>query len=259
MAPGRFALGWLVAAAAISAAAVAGCGGGSPSASGSASQTSATTTTTKTTPVGAEGAVAAEGGGVKAGTGDDVEKAGASATGDGAGGSKHKHPPIELPTGAPEKAPPKSERPPVPTVAMKLSLPQGLAVADTCKGKNESPELTWSSVPPGTVELAVFAVNMQPVNGDLHFDWAMAGIDPALEGLKQGEVPAGAVLGRNGDGQSSYSLCPKDSGTEMYIFSVYAITKRLSPKQGFDPLDFRLKATRTSEENGIVAVPYAAE
>jgi phosphatidylethanolamine-binding protein (PEBP) family uncharacterized protein len=142
-----------------------------------------------------------------------------------------------------ESGPTKSRQESTSAANLKVTIPGGLASANTCKGKNTSPELAWSKVPPGTKELAVFAVNVQPVKGKLYFDWALAGINPRVTHLKAGEVPAGAVRGKTSSGAKGWSLCPRNSKSETYIFSVYALSKSLSPKEGFDPLNFRGKAT----------------
>jgi phosphatidylethanolamine-binding protein (PEBP) family uncharacterized protein len=147
----------------------------------------------------------------------------------------------------------------VPTANIALKLPRGLTKANTCEGKDASPELHWGTAPPDAVELVVFGVSVAPVNGKLHFDWAIAGLDPGLEGLKEGEVPTGAVLGRNGDGQSKYSICPSGGVPETYLFAVYPVTKSLSPKPGFDPLALRKEATRLSESVGVEAASYGTE
>lgn len=136
---------------------------------------------------------------------------------------------------------------------MEVTVPQNLTAVNTCKGKGVSPQISWGNIPPGTTELAIFAMGVKPVDGKLYFAWAMAGVDPSLSGLKAGEVPRGAVLGRNSAGENTYFVCPKGSEAETYIFSVYAISGGLSPKQGFEPLGFREQATRASKEMGLSA------
>lgn len=172
------------------------------------------------------------------------------------GKNEKKHPPLELPTGEPEPGPTKAQQARVPTADIKLSIPGGLTAANTCNGKNLSPALAWRNVPPDTTELAVFATGVKPVDGKLHFEWAMAGIDPSITGLKAGEVPKGAILGRNGTGHDGYSLCPIGSAPETYVFSVYAITSSLSPHKGFDALELRKRATRASDQVGITAASF---
>jgi phosphatidylethanolamine-binding protein (PEBP) family uncharacterized protein len=230
---------------------VAGCGGGSSS--------SAPATAGSTDAQSAETSQSA-GGGADGGSnekaGGETEEGGKAAQPNG-GGSEKKSPPIEVPEGPPEKGSTKEQEERVPLTAIAITIPNGLTTDNTCKGKNVSPEMSWKGVPAGTEELEVFAVNVQPVNGKLFFDWAMAGIDPSVTSLKEGEVPDGAILGRNGDGKSGWSLCPKKSGSENYIFSVYAVGKKLSPPEGFDPLAQRVKAGEASEEVGLESVEFS--
>jgi hypothetical protein len=157
----------------------------------------------------------------------------------------------------PESGPTKSRQESTPAANLKVSIPGGLTSTNTCEGKNTSPEMAWSKVPPGTKELAVFAVNVQPVKGKLYFDWALAGIDPRVTHLKAGEVPEGAVRGRTSSGAKGWSLCPPNSKSETYIFSVYALSKSLSPKEGFDPLKLRIKATPLTKKVGLEGVTFA--
>jgi phosphatidylethanolamine-binding protein (PEBP) family uncharacterized protein len=189
-------------------------------------------------------AVTGCGGGASAtgSTGDTAAK-----TAKGTGGEKA--------TGDPA-SPSKAKQAAAPVGEIKLTVPGGLTTANTCKGKNQSPALSWRNIPPGTAELAIFAVNVKPVKGTLYFDWALAGVDPGLSALKRGEVPQGAVLGRTSGGKNGYSLCPKGSARENYIFSVYALTKKLSPKQGFDPLKLRTQAVAVEKEAGLANAFY---
>lgn len=253
MAPGTSNLGWLAAAAVCVALVVTGCGGGSSSTA--PATTGGTNAQTAETSQSANGD--AEGGSnEKAGGETEEESNSSSAEATEGGKNGKKNPPVEVPQGAPEKGATKEQEESVPLSAIAVSIPNGLTTANTCKGKNVSPEISWKGVPAGTEELAIFAVNVQPVNGKLYFDWAMAGVDPSVTSIREGEVPAGAILGRNGEGKNGWSLCPKKSGAETYIFSVYAVGKKLSPGEGFDPLAQREKAGELSEEVGLEGVTF---
>lgn len=181
-----------------------------------------------------------------------------------AGKDAKKNPPLSLPEGPPEPAPTKAQKEKVPSAVIKLSVPSApsgnvpgtLPTTYTCDGKNVSPEVTWGKLPAGIAEVALFVMNLQPVDEKLYFDYAIAGISPSQEGLKVGEVPKGAVIGRNGAGKNGYSLCPPGSGSEEFVFALYPVTKKLSPKQGFDPLALRQKATPLTHSNGLYAVSY---
>jgi phosphatidylethanolamine-binding protein (PEBP) family uncharacterized protein len=249
--------------------AVAGCGGSSSSSAPGTAGSAATSTTASaangksSTGQGSSGSEQAKvdpetvGQSAKEGQGER------QATSNGEGSGK-KHPPLSLPEGKPEEGATKAQQSQVPTATIELSVPAApggtspgsLPAAYTCDGKNVAPEVKWGKLPEGTAEAALFVMNMQPVNGKLYFDYAIAGIDPSLEGLKSGEVSKGAVIGRNSAGQDKYSLCPQGSSSEEFIFALYAISKKLAPKAGFDPLKLREEATPVSATNGLYAVMY---
>jgi len=130
-----------------------------------------------------------------------------------------------------------------------------LPVRYTCDGKNESPPLQWAGLPSEAAELVLFALNMNPVNEALFFDWAVAGLDPSLDSIEAGELPAGAVEGKNSFGNRGYSLCPPGK-SENYIFLLYAIPKALDPKPGFDPLPLREEVVRQSGNVGLLSAIY---
>lgn len=126
----------------------------------------------------------------------------------------------------------------------------------TCDGTNSWPTLEWEGIPSGTEELLIFAMNIQPVNGRLFFDWAAAGIDPSTERIEAGELPPGAVQGQNSSGKNGYEICPPAGSSETYVFTLYAIPTRLSPKQGFDPHALREEALGAKGSAGIFAASY---
>lgn len=133
--------------------------------------------------------------------------------------------------------------------------PQALPAEYTCDGKNTSPALRWQGVPQGSAELVLFAMNTQPVNGGLFFDWAVAGLSPELEEIEAGKLPKGAVAGRNGFGKTGYAICPEGGG-EAYVFVLFALPKKLSPSQGFDPLALRKEVAGASGNAGLLALSY---
>ena len=82
-----------------------------------------------------------------------------------------------------------------PSLAAGPGGPAPLTAPYTCDGKDSWPTLAWSGVPPGTAELALYAMNMQPVEGKLFVDWALAGLDPALTGIEDGQAAQGRGRG----------------------------------------------------------------
>jgi phosphatidylethanolamine-binding protein (PEBP) family uncharacterized protein len=142
-----------------------------------------------------------------------------------------------------------------PSVPPSSGGPGPLPARYTCDGTSTSPALHWQGVPEGTAELVLFAMNVQPVQGKLFFNWAVGGISPTLEGIKAGQLPKGAVTGRNSFGKVGYELCPEGS-SETYIFALFAVPKKLSLSRGFDPLALRKEVTDTSRDVGLLAVSY---
>jgi phosphatidylethanolamine-binding protein (PEBP) family uncharacterized protein len=98
-------------------------------------------------------------------------------------------------------------------------------------------------------------MNIQPVGGKLFFDWAVAGLSPEEEEIEAGKLPKGTVVGRNSFGKTGYEICPEGSG-ETYMFALFALPKKLSPSQGFDPLALRQEVTDTSGNVGLLALSY---
>ncbi len=133
--------------------------------------------------------------------------------------------------------------------------PQALSAEYTCDGKNTSPALRWQGVPQGSAELILFVMNAQPVGGELFFDWAVAGLDPGLEEIEAGKLPKGAVVGRNSFGKTGYEICPEGSG-ETFILTLFALPKKLSPSQGFDPLALRKAVAGAAGNVGLLALSY---
>jgi phosphatidylethanolamine-binding protein (PEBP) family uncharacterized protein len=134
--------------------------------------------------------------------------------------------------------------------------PGALPATYTCDGKDSWPTLRWGGVPPGTSELAVFAMSVQPVEEQLFVDWAVAGLDPGLEGIEAGQLPKGAVVGTNGFGKRGYSICPSGTG-EIYMFAVYALPTRLSPQKGFDARELRKEVLAASGNVGLLPAVYS--
>jgi len=258
MAPGRRALGGLTTVAVVLALAVTGCGGGDSSAPGTAS--TGATDGAAAVDVEAQGNSPASDGGESSAQKGEPAANGKQASGEATGASgKKKHAPLQLPTGKPEEGATPEQIEAVPTADIAVTVPGGLTAANTCNGKELSPTVKWRNVPPDTAELALFVMPLKPVPGSsspLYFDWAVAGIDPSLGELKAGEVPQGAVVGRNSAGKNAWDLCPQGSAPENYIFALYALPESLGPKAGFDPLELRKEATAASDNVGLYSVTF---
>jgi phosphatidylethanolamine-binding protein (PEBP) family uncharacterized protein len=83
---------------------------------------------------------------------------------------------------------------------------QAIPSRHSCEGDDVSPPLRWSNVPEGTRSLAL-VVDDPDAPGGVFTHWIAWGLDPAAEGLGEGE-PA-PLEGRNDFGTSGYrGPCP---------------------------------------------------
>jgi phosphatidylethanolamine-binding protein (PEBP) family uncharacterized protein len=185
---------------------------------------------------------------------------GASSDGEGKQG-----PAVKPPKGPAESEPTPSQRSQSTLANIALSSPAlkagkegelALPATYTCDGKDTWPQFSWHGVPSEAQELALFALNIQPVKGKLFIDWALAGLDPSLEEIGSGEMPEGAVLGKNSAGESAYSICPPKGSGETYLFTLYAVPSSLSPSKGFDARALREEILEASGNAGLIAARY---
>jgi phosphatidylethanolamine-binding protein (PEBP) family uncharacterized protein len=143
-----------------------------------------------------------------------------------------------------------------PAISATAGQPGRLAATYTCDGDNSWPSLRWGGIPAGTAELILYAMNVQPVAEQLFVDWAVAGLDPSLEGIKAGKLPKGAVIGTNGFGRRGYEICPSGAG-EIYMFAIYALPRGLALPGGFDARQARKEILDVSGNVGLLPAVYA--
>ncbi len=262
----------MILALVLAALMLAGCGGGSSDSSSSAG-TAADASGGSGAPGsanGADGSSPGASGSANGANGADNGSGGGGSSGSGSGASgsqsSGKHgPKIAQPKGEPEPGITPQQREEATVASMALESPssqgssggpQALPATYTCDGKGTSPALRWQGVPQGTAELVILTMNIQPVEEKLFFDWAVAGLSPDLTEVEAGELPKGAVVGRNSFGKVGYEVCPP-SGAETYMFTVFALPQKLSPSQGFDPSALRKEVLDTSGNVGLLALSYA--
>jgi phosphatidylethanolamine-binding protein (PEBP) family uncharacterized protein len=256
--------GSLLALVVVAAIVLAGCGGGSSDGSSSGGGSTADVASGSSAGPGGTNEAASGGAGGEAGTGAGSAQGGSNGASATAGGGGKHGARVPQPEGEPEPGITPQQRREVTVASMTLESPssapssagpQTLPATYTCDGKGVSPALRWQGVPQGTAELVLFAMNIQPVEGQLFFDWAVAGMSPDLTEVEAGKLPKGAVVGRNGFGKATYEICPKGGG-ETYMFTVFALPKKLSPAQGFDPSVLRREVLGASGNVGLLALSY---
>jgi Raf kinase inhibitor-like YbhB/YbcL family protein len=107
----------------------------------------------------------------------------------------------------------------------------------TCDGQDVSPPLSFTDVPAGTQELALL-VEDPDAPGGTFVHWVAWGIDPSKAALAEGESPPGA--GTNGFGRRGYGgPCPPKGAPHRYVFTVFALSRRLDLAAGASAQDLR--------------------
>jgi Raf kinase inhibitor-like YbhB/YbcL family protein len=99
---------------------------------------------------------------------------------------------------------------------------QAIASRHSCDGEDVSPPLRWSNVPQGTRSLALI-VDDPDAPGGVFTHWLAWGLDPAAEGLAEGE--SAPREGENDFGTAGYrGPCPPPGhGQHRYVFRLYAL------------------------------------
>ncbi len=149
----------------------------------------------------------------------------------------------------------------LPAAGFSLQLPwvddANIPADHTCKGSpthDVAPRVAWTTVPAGTVELAIVLTDQ---TADGYVLWVMSGIDPNLGVIESGVVPAGAVRAANSTGALGYSgPCPP-SGTHVYLAELFAIGQQLELSDGVPASDaiaaIEAAAIDSATVSGIVA------
>ena len=102
----------------------------------------------------------------------------------------------------------------------------------TCEGSKLSPSFDISGLPAGTVTWGLSIVD-QTASDAVH--WVAANIDPAINHVDAGVVPAGAVQSLNRVNKVGYAApCPKAGEPHTYILTVYAVSQPLEVTDGMD-------------------------
>jgi len=267
IAPAKAASARALLALALAALLLSGCGGGSSEedpAAAAGDSTSAPAAAQAGSAAGSREAGGAAPGAAAPAKGQAGSTPSGSAAGTAQGAAAANGARVAVPRGPREQAPGAKEIEEATVADISLQSPAIVASAGhlgrldptyTCDGKDSWPTLRWAGVPAGTAELALFVMNLQPVEEKIFFDWALAGIDPGLSEIQAGALPKGAIVGTNGFGELGYSLCPQGAG-ETYMFALYALPTALSPHRGFDPLQLRKRVLDVSGNAGLLPAVY---
>lgn len=102
----------------------------------------------------------------------------------------------------------------------------------TCDGSKLSPSFDVAGLPEGTVTWGLSIVDQTALDA-VH--WVAANIDPAINHVDAGVVPAGAVQSLNRLQKVGYAApCPKAGEPHTYVLTVYAVSQQLEVSDGMD-------------------------
>jgi Raf kinase inhibitor-like YbhB/YbcL family protein len=98
---------------------------------------------------------------------------------------------------------------------------QPIPAAYACTGKGISPPLSWSHVPRGTTNLRL---DMNDLTANF-VHWKVRGIDPGVDSVAAGKVPAGGKQGKNSFGKIGYGgpCPPQGDKPHRYAFTITAL------------------------------------
>ena len=102
----------------------------------------------------------------------------------------------------------------------------------TCDGSDRSPHLVWDPAPPRTQSLALLVHDPDAPGGDFTH-WIVFNLSPTSRGMEPGQVPTGALQGKNESGKQGYSgPCPPKGPAHRYYFDLYALDQKLALDAG---------------------------
>ncbi|MDR3478193.1 MAG: YbhB/YbcL family Raf kinase inhibitor-like protein [Gammaproteobacteria bacterium] len=113
-----------------------------------------------------------------------------------------------------------------------------LPVAYTCDGKNISPALLWSGKPKNTQSFALIVSDPDAPSGTF-YHWVLFNIPANVTELAEGisALPGDTVAGKNSWEKMAYNgPCPPKGASHRYVFTLYALDKKLDLMKGADAL-----------------------
>jgi Raf kinase inhibitor-like YbhB/YbcL family protein len=127
----------------------------------------------------------------------------------------------------------------------------------TCAGKGVSPPLSWQKVPAKAAELFLFVIDDNASGKSGGIRWVVGNIDPTSTGVAAGHTPQGGVVGTNSSGKAAYSpVCPAKGRSDTIELVMYALSKKLSLSQGFQPTQAEAEYGSHKLLMGQAAVTY---
>jgi len=126
--------------------------------------------------------------------------------------------------------------------------------AYTCDGGDQSPAISWTAPPAGTVEMALLMIDE---SAD-YIHWAVVGIAPTAGQKPAGTPFTGAIEGRNSSGSVGYQgPCPPAGAAHTYRFTLYALGQQAELPDAFTGQDLESVAGPAALDVADVSGTYA--
>jgi phosphatidylethanolamine-binding protein (PEBP) family uncharacterized protein len=131
-----------------------------------------------------------------------------------------------------------------------------IPVRYTCDGAGVSPPLRWRNVPAGAAELLLLAIDLNGGSTGA-IQWAVDGLRPSSHGIAAGRLPARAVVGLNSAGEARWGgICGATGQVHHVAFLLYALSRKLGLKAGFNPAVVRSKLKGATVAKGLTLATY---
>jgi phosphatidylethanolamine-binding protein (PEBP) family uncharacterized protein len=98
-----------------------------------------------------------------------------------------------------------------------------LATTYTCDGGAQSPPVSWSGAPSGTVGYALLMTTI-PSPGTVKYNWLLYNIPASTTSIAAGTVAGTVGFADDGAGLNYAPPCSQGPGLKNYIFTVYALS-----------------------------------
>ena len=108
---------------------------------------------------------------------------------------------------------------------------QPMPAKSALRGANKSPQVLIGSVPENAKTLVLIVDDPDSPSG-LWTHWLEWNIPTSASVIAEGEVPNGAVVGKNSFGNVRYDGPAPPSGTHRYFFRIFALDTKLSLDRG---------------------------
>lgn len=124
-----------------------------------------------------------------------------------------------------------------------------------CGGENVSPPLEWSKPPKKTKELALILDDPDAPTEEPFVHWTLWRLKPKTRDLDEGAVPGKAREGVNDAGRPGYAgPCPPPGPGHRYVFTLYALSKKLGLDAGATGTEFRDAIAEAEDRDRVLAV-----